>query len=430
MMAVTSANTRHVQPRRGEDGPLGPGRAQHPHDVALGRRGHDEEHAVQRRHRRRHHGQQQKGADARRKHPGRGEQVGHDHVRIAQPPRQDVARVESHRDQQAVDQHERECRDPHAPADRGAALERVEARQLARLHGELDGAREDDPERDRHADAASPAQQRFGRGVVRQRGGRFQSPGGCHHAPEEEDRGNDHHQSLHGIRLHHGDEAAGDGVEHHDEEHDDDRRAVGDVQEHLQEVADPLEDRGHVEERGEDHDHRRQHPRGRAAEPEPDEVGDRERSQRFGEGAQAGRDPDPRKERQRNHERDQKEPGHTPVVGLPREPDERVRAGVGGEEGESDRDRAHRAPPDEVVGHALRPAVSGPRVVGEQAGVEEQEKVDDPVGAQVVEDCLYQRAARSRGVSFPNMWRTAAFRTLPMALRGSVDTAANSWGTL
>ena len=72
--------------------------------------------------------------------------------------------------------------------------------------------------------------------------------------PEEEDSGRDHDHALDRIGLHHRDEPAHGGVGHHDDEHDGDRRAVGDLQKALQQVADPLKDRRHVQERSEEDD--------------------------------------------------------------------------------------------------------------------------------------------------------------------------------
>lgn len=122
-----------------------------------------------------------------------------------------------------------ECRrrSPHAAAHAGLVGESVEAGQLSRVDQQLAGAGDEDAEHHgeghRCIEGEEPlapgevAHLEYGqRPAVRERDAR-----------EQDHRADKHDHALHDVRADHRQKAAGGGVEHRDDEHDDDRGAVG-----------------------------------------------------------------------------------------------------------------------------------------------------------------------------------------------------------
>ena len=120
--------------------------------------------------------------------------------------------------------------------------------------------------------------------------GWVRSPDG---AGEQKNRREEHHDALHHVGPHYRDKTTHSGVNHHDEKDDEDRGLIGQVQKNFEQIADALENRRHIKEAGKQDDQRRQDPRGIAAEPESDEVRDRDGIEGGGESPETRRDPGP-----------------------------------------------------------------------------------------------------------------------------------------
>ena len=257
-------------------------------------------------------------------------------------------------------------------------LQGVEARELARFDDELDGRCEDDADQYPQRLCRVPAGKRAV-ADLRQVGEPADAACGARDEEEHENRGHRHQDALDEVGPRHGVEAADHRVEADDQDDDEERQAVAQVEEFDQQRADALEHRGHVQEAREDDDQRGGEAGRPAVEAEADVVRDGHRAERLGHAAQPRRQPRPGDEGQDDRCRDDQQPGDARGVGPAGEAEEGVRACVGGEEGDAEDDAAERTAADQEVRQVARPALADQCVVNQNARVEGEQDEDQRV---------------------------------------------------